>query len=107
MKTRIYTTAMLMAMFLGNVSINAQRARRNVTQEKKEQTTATRTHTRLESTKKARTTQPARQVQKQQVQRQRATQPARRYRNSRFRGLQIDIPVHQGMEEVITEIRNL
>ena len=77
MKTRGYTTAMLMALFLGTVSINAQTARRSVTQEQKERTTATRSQARSESTKKARTTQPARQVQKQQVQRQRATQPAR------------------------------
>lgn len=70
MKTRIYTTAMLMAMFLGAVSINAQTTRRSATKEQKERVTATRSHTRAESAKKARTTQPARQVQKQQVQRQ-------------------------------------
>ncbi|MCK5135515.1 MAG: hypothetical protein KAR19_06970, partial [Bacteroidales bacterium] len=62
MKTRGYTTAMLMALFLGTVSINAQTARRSVTQEQKERTTATRSQARSESTKKARTTQPARQV---------------------------------------------
>lgn len=71
MKNRIYTTAMLMAMFLVTVSINAQTAHRRASKEQKERVTATRSNT-TESARKARTTQPARQVKKQQVQRQQA-----------------------------------
>lgn len=85
MKTRIITTAMLMAMFFGSVSIEAQTARRSATKEHKEQkerVAATRSHTRSGSAQKARTTQSNRQVQnkkvqKQHIQKQRATQPAR------------------------------
>lgn len=67
MKTKLYTTAMLIALVFATASIQAQPARRPMTQEK-EGAKATRTQ--------ARSTQPARKVESQQAQQKKAA-PAR------------------------------
>jgi len=86
MKTRQYTTAMLIALIIGTATIQAQSARRNTNQNKKERVTATRTKTKKTTPKVQkqparqvkRATQPARQVQKQPARQvKRTTQPAR------------------------------
>ena len=78
MKTMKYTLALLMIIFLGVVTINAQSARRGNSFEKSKGTTATKTHTNKRSLNKAQTTHSNRQVQKPKVQKQRAMQPARK-----------------------------
>lgn len=72
MKTKRYTTAMLIALVFATTSIQAQSARRPVSQESKERARTTTTikrestPTKAKSTQ-ARTSQPARKVQTQQV----------------------------------------
>ncbi|MEA3462450.1 MAG: hypothetical protein U9R49_11265 [Bacteroidota bacterium] len=67
MKTKRYTTATLIALVFATASIQAQSARRLVTQEKKERARTTTTYKRESTSQKAKSTQPARKVQTQQV----------------------------------------
>ena len=79
MKTKRYTTAMLIALVFATASIQAQSARRPLNQEKKERTRTTTTIKRESSATKAKSTQAARNVQTRQVnsQKARVSQPAR------------------------------
>lgn len=72
MKTKRYTTAMLIALVFATASIQAQSARRPVSQENKEgaRTTTTIKSTQQTRSPQARTTQPARNVQAKQVRNQ-------------------------------------
>ncbi len=80
MKTKQYTTAMLIAMIFATASIQGQTARRPVTKETKERTTQKQT---------VQTKQPVRHVQTKQVQqRQRTTQPARQVQTKQVRQVQ-------------------
>ena len=79
MKAKRYTTAMLIALIFATASIQAQSARRPVTQEKKERARTTSTYKRETTSHKAKSTQPARTAQTQQVRKQSANykQPAK------------------------------
>jgi hypothetical protein len=83
MKTKRYTTAMLIALVFSTTTIQAQSARRPVSEENRKQTSATRTYTGETSSQKAKSTQPAKKEQPQRVnpQQARTSQPAN-YSNS-------------------------
>jgi hypothetical protein len=70
MKAKRYTTVMLIALIFATVSIQAQSARRPVTQEKKERARTTSAYKRESTSKKAKSTQPARTAQTKQVRNQ-------------------------------------
>jgi len=77
MKTKQYTTAMLIALVFATASIQAQPARRPATQEK-DRAETTRTHVRETTPQKAKSTQPARKVDSRQAPQKKATTPARK-----------------------------
>ena len=90
MKTKLYTTAMLIALVFATASIQAQSARRPATQEK-EGAKATRTQVREVSSQKARSTQPARKVESRQANQKKAT-PARKVNTQQVRQNQAKAP---------------
>ncbi len=81
MKAKRYTTVMLIALIFATASIQAQSARRPVTQEKKERARSTKTYSRESTSQKAKSIQPARKAQTQQVR----TQPARNTKTKQVR----------------------
>jgi len=96
MKAKQYTTAMLIALVFATASIQAQSARRPVTQDKKERARTTSTYKKETTSQKAKSTQPARKAQTQQVRSQqsrstqhaRDTQPARTNQTQQVRSQQ-------------------
>ena len=94
MKTKIYTTAMLIALVFATASIQAQTARRSSTQ-KKERAKTTKTQVRETSSQKARSTQPARKVKSQQAYQQRASTPARKVNTQQARQNQAKAPARK------------
>lgn len=79
MKAKRYTTAMLIALIFATASIQAQSARRPVTQDKNERAKTSSTYKRETSSTRAKSTQPARKAQTKQVRSQQThkKQPAR------------------------------
>jgi hypothetical protein len=92
MKTKLYTTAMLIALVFATASIQAQSARRPATQEKKERAKTTRTQVRETPSKKARSTQAARKVNTTQARQNKAKAPARKVNTQQARNNQAKAP---------------
>ncbi len=85
MKTRQYTTAMLIALVFATASIQGQTTRRPMTQEKEQRAKSTRTQVRETPPKKARSTKATRKVQSQQAYQKKATTPARKANTQQVR----------------------
>ncbi len=72
MKAKRYISTMLITLVFATASIQAQSARRPVSQERKERSKTTSTYKRESSSQKAKSTQPARKAQTKQVRSQQA-----------------------------------
>jgi hypothetical protein len=95
MKTKQYISAMLIALVFATASIQAQTARRPMTQEKEQRAKTTNTQVRKTSSQKARSTQPASKVQSQQAHQQKAKAPARKVNTQQARPNQAAAPARK------------